>query len=302
VFVSLTASKCFCFLTLAELWNSITLTTMTIYDYMTPFEDDGHSQEGVSPVVRLPQAMAEKRTTTSSASLETSCLDSKVPELHHCASTTPTSSDIDSAPAPYHGSGLVHTAEILIPEKPLCCGCADNFGVSEPKESGPETNKSPDHCHRCHSLLNGGAFPVLQPNFDTTEEQYDNHKHVETLLHDECSPLEQESNLLERESALLEYEASPLEQVAHPLETLDIAMSAYTTEAREQESQLKAMKEEWKGHSPSPESQKWPLIGNGRLPPTYYLQIYGCRNYNGDPRPKVPGSGLPPVSYYGKYL
>jgi hypothetical protein len=239
---------------------------------------------------------------TSSASLESPYFDNKVPELRHCGATKSASSDIDSASSPYHGSGLMHVAEIVLPENPGCYVCADIGGVMKLKESGPERNEISDHCPRCRSLLHGRAFPVLQPNFYTIEEQYDYHEHGENPLHDECSPLEEESNILERESAMLEYEANPLEQAVHPPENLDIAMPAYATETSEQQSQPKAGKEEWNGHCPAPIAQQQPQIGNVRLPLAHGLQIFGCQSYKGGAQPKSPGSGLRPVPFYGKCL
>lgn len=277
-------------------------TIMPIYDYMTPFEDEDYSQERVSPMGPLPQSMTEERTTTSSAGLETPYFDSKVRKHRHRGSTKPASSDIDPASSPYHGSGLMHVAEILLPENPRCYVCTDTDGAGELKESGTERHEISDRCPRCHSLLHGRVFPVLHPNFYTIEEQYDHHQHVDNPLHDECSPLEEESDMLERESDMLEYEANPLEQATYPPENLDIAMPAYATETSEQQSQPKAGKEEWNGHCPAPIAQQQPQIGNVRLPLAHGLKIFGCQSYKAGAQPKSPGSGLRPVPFYGKCL
>lgn len=218
---------------------------MTVYDYLTPFE------EHLSRELPLPHSDMEVQATKSSTSIDTPGFDvgppfftppqpftilpltseppssyEKVPELSHRISTHSSSSDVSSASSPCKSCGLIPVDKGLLPEHDCChiCPdiarereCPDIHVPSEIEESQAQDRRPSGHHRRRHSLLNECAPPIPRDDLDTPEEQ----------------------------SNPLEYEASPLGQAADAPEKLDGAVSPCSTDTREQQSEVKARQEEW---------------------------------------------------------
>jgi len=252
---------------------------MTVYDYLTPFEDQVQAKEHLSRELPLLHPDTEVQATKSSTSIDTPYFDvgpaffsppqpfnilpltselpsshEKVPELSHRASTQISSSDVSPASSPCKSCGLIPAAKGLIPEHDCChiCPdiarereCPDIHVPSEMDEAQAQSRRSSGHHRRRHSLLYEGA--PLRDELNIPEEHSNCHSHVDNPLEEECSMLEQESNMLGRESNQLEYEASPLGQTADVLEKPDSTGSLYNTDSREQQSEVKS-RQEWEKH------------------------------------------------------
>jgi hypothetical protein len=251
---------------------------MTIYDYMTPFEDEDDRQEHVPPLAP-PQPMTKGQAVASPASAGTPRFDNKTTKPCSCRSNNSSSSDPGSTSSSHGGSDVMHAANGLPVDKTCCYVCADIVGTTKHEDSGAQSKMSSNRCQHCHSVLHKRAFPALQTDCYAITETPNCHEHVESPLRNEYNPLEQELNLLEQESTPLKYEASPLEQAARPLEGRDIATAACGTEVGAQQSQPEAGKQESKGRCPTLNARKLPLMGSARLWPS-----------------------LRPVPFYGKCL
>jgi len=308
---------------------------MTVYDYLTPFENQVQTQDHLPQELPFPHPDTEVQATKPSASVDKPYFDAgtvffyqpqpfailpltselpssheKVPELSHRVSTHFSSSDVSLASSPCKSCGLTQAAKGLIPEHDSChiCPeiarereCPDIHVPSEIEESQAQSRRSSGHQRRRHSLLY--ESPPLREELTTPEEHSNCHSHVDNSLEEECSMLEQESNMLGRESSPLEYESSPLEQAADELEHLDGAVSPCDADTREQQSEVKGRQEEWEKHYRLQKAQKQLLTDNaGPSPP---CSLHGCGNQSSIPtaRPgKVYDFGLSTVSFYGKCL
>jgi hypothetical protein len=310
---------------------------MTVYDYLTPFEGQVKRQEHLSRELPLPHLDTEVQATKTSTSTDTTYFDvgpaffsppqpftilpltaeppssyEKVPELSHRVSSHFSSSDVSLASSPCKSCGLISADKGLLPENDCChiCPdiarereCPDIHVPSEIEESRAQNRRSPGHHRRRHSLLYERAPLIFRDDLDIPEGHSNCHSHVDNSLEEEGRILEQESNMLGRESNPLEDEASPLGQVAGAPEELDSTVSPCSTDTREQQSEVKARQEEWERHCRLQKAQGQLLKDNTSLSLPHRLHVYGDQScmYNAEPG-KVPDSGLPMVSFYGKCL
>src|SRR5277367_4550369 len=154
---------------------------MTVYDYLTPFEDQVTREEHLSRELPLPHSDTEVQATKSSTSIDTPGFDvgpaffappqpftilpltSEPPELSHRISTHSSSSDVSPASSPCKSCGLIPADKGLLPEHDCChiCPdiarereCPDIHVPSEIEESRAQDRRSSGHHHRRHSLLN----------------------------------------------------------------------------------------------------------------------------------------------------
>lgn len=308
---------------------------MTVYDYLTPFENQVQTQDHLSQELPFPHPDTEVQATKPSASVDAPYFDAgtvffhqpqpfailpltselpssheKVPELSHRVSTHFSSSDVSLASSPCRSCGLIQTAKGLIPEHDCChiCPdiarereCPDIHVPSEIEESQAQSRRSSSHHRRRHSLLY--ESPPLREELTKPEGHFNCHSHVDNSLEEEYSMLEQESNMLGRESNPLEYEASPLGQAADELEQLDSSVSPCDADAKEQQSEAKGRQEEWERHYRLQKAQKRQVTDNSGPSPPYSLHACGNQSSVPTARPgKVHKFGLSTVSFYGKCL
>jgi hypothetical protein len=308
---------------------------MTVYDYLTPFENQVQPQDHLSRELPFLHSDTEVQATKPSASIDTPYFDAgtvffhqsepftilpltselpssheKVPELSHRVSTPFSSSDVSLASSPCKSCGLIQAAKGLIPEHDCChmCPdiarereCPDIHVPSEIEESQAQSRRSSGHHRRRHSLLYESAS--MREEHTTPEEHSNCHSHVDNSLEEECRMLEQESNMLGRESSPLEYEASPLEQAADEPEKLDSAVSPCNADTRVQQSEAKARQEEWERHYRLQKAQKQLLTDNTGPSPPHSLHVCGNQSSVPNAQPgRAPHFGLSTVSFYGKCL
>src|SRR2546421_10664617 len=105
---------------------------MTIYDYMTPFED-------------------KEEATASPASLETPHVDNKTTKPCSCRSTDSSSSDPGSTSSSRRSSNGMHIANGLHADKTCCYVCADMVGATKHEDSGAQSEMMSNRCKHCHS-------------------------------------------------------------------------------------------------------------------------------------------------------
>jgi hypothetical protein len=293
---------------------------MTVYDYLTPFEDQVPKQDHNSQERPFLRPAAEEQATKPSTSIDAQYFDAgpvffsnpqpftilpltselppsheDVPELSHRLST---SSTVSLGSSPCKSCGLIQGAQGLLPERDCChiCPdlarereCPDIHVPSKLEESQAQSRRPRGHLRKRHSLLCESV--PLREELTAPEGHSNCHSHADHPLEEECGMLEQESNMLGREASPLEYETSPLGQAADEFEELDSAMSPCNTEA-------KAKQEERERHYQK--AQRQLSTDHSGLSSPYSL--HACGNQSNAQPDEVPHSRTRGVSFYGKCL